>query len=239
MPEVTPGDDLISLVQQSCKRQRLKILDGDILVFTQKIISKAEGQLVPLGQTTPSRLAKQFGREAKKDPRTIEVVLSEARRVVKMERGVLITETHHGWVCAHAGVDASNVPEPDTVALLPKDPDRSAAKLRQQIQKRLGVRVAIIISDTFGRPWREGLTNVAIGVSGMDPFIDYRGRKDPHGRPLTATLIAAVDELASAAELVMGKLDRVPVALIRGFSYKRARGKAKDIIRPAERDLFR
>lgn len=239
IPEVTPGDDLVSLVQESCRQQRLKIKNGDIIVFTQKVVSKAEGRLVHLGQTSPSSLAEQFGREAKKDARAIEVVLSEARRVVKMERGILITETHHGLVCAHAGVDASNVPDPDTVALLPEDPDRSAATLKQAFQKRLGVRVAVIISDTFGRPWREGCTNVAIGVSGMDPFVDYRGRKDPHGRSLTATLIAAADELASAAELVMGKLDRVPVALIRGFSYKRRRGKAKDIIRPAEKDLFR
>lgn len=239
LPEVTPGHDLVSLVLKSCRRQRLKIRDGDILVFTQKVVSKAEGRLVSLEETIPSSLAEQFSREANKDARAIEVVLSEARRIVKMERGVLITETHHGLVCAHAGVDASNVPAPDSVALLPEDPDRSAMKLKREFHKKLSVQIAVIISDTFGRPWRNGLTNVAIGVSGMDPFVDYRGREDPHGRPLTATLIAAADELAAAAELVMGKLDRVPVALIRGYVYKRGRGKAKDLIRPAAKDLFR
>jgi coenzyme F420-0:L-glutamate ligase/coenzyme F420-1:gamma-L-glutamate ligase len=214
---------------------------GDILVITQKVVSKAEGRLVQLAEIKPSSLAEGFAREAGKDPRSVEVVLSEARRVVKMEmdRGILIAETHHGLVCAQAGVDASNVPDPDTVALLPSDPDRSAAQLRRALRKRTGTAPAVIISDTFGRPWREGLTNVAIGIDGMSPFIDYRGKKDPHGRPLTATLIAAADELAGAAELVMGKLDRVPVALIRGYSLPRGRGKAKDLVRPAARDLFR
>jgi coenzyme F420-0:L-glutamate ligase/coenzyme F420-1:gamma-L-glutamate ligase len=219
----------------------LKIVKGDILVFTQKVVSKAEGRLARLDETKPSSLAEGFARETGKDPRSVEVVLSEARRVVKMEmdRGILIAETYHGLVCAQAGVDASNIPDPDTVALLPTDPDRSAAKLRQALKKRTGTAPAVIISDTFGRPWREGLTNVAIGLDGMSPFIDYRGKKDPHGRPLTATLIAAADELAGAAELVMGKLDRVPVALIRGYQLPRGRGKAKDLVRPATRDLFR
>jgi coenzyme F420-0:L-glutamate ligase/coenzyme F420-1:gamma-L-glutamate ligase len=239
IPEVTPGSDLVALVFAACRRQRLKIKDGDILVFTQKVVSKAEGCLVRLEEIRPSSLAEAFGREAGKDPRSVEVVLSEARRVVKMDRGVLIAETHHGLVCAQAGVDASNVPDPGTVALLPTDPDRSAAHLRRTLEKRTGSRLAVIISDTFGRPWREGLTNVAIGIDGMSPMIDYRGQKDPHGRPLTATVIAAADELAAAAELVMGKLDRVPVALIRGYHFTKGRGKAKDLVRPAERDLFR
>lgn len=238
MPEVSPGDDLAELVLESCRRQRTKIKNGDILLFTQKVVSKAEGRLVRLEEIKPSALAEGFGHEAGKDPRSVEVVLSQARRVVKMDRGVLIAETHHGLVCAQAGVDASNVPDLETVALLPSNPDRSAARLRKALQTRTGASVAVIITDTFGRPWREGLTNVAIGIDGMSPFIDYRGKKDPHGRALTASLIAVADELACAAELVMGKLDRVPVALIRGFSL-RGRGKAKDLVRPAERDLFR
>ncbi len=239
IPEVTPDSDLVALVEQSCRRQRLRIQDGDILVFTQKVVSKAEGRLVRLDEITPSSLAERFGREAGKDARSIEVVLSEARRIVKMDRGVLIAETNHGFVCAHAGVDASNIPHMDTVTLLPEDPDRSAAKLKRTFQKRMKVKIAVIISDTFGRPWREGLTNVAIGVNGMVPLVDYQGQKDPQGRPLTATLIAAADELAAAAELVMGKLDRVPVALIRGYAFKPGRGKGKDLIRAPEKDLFR
>jgi coenzyme F420-0:L-glutamate ligase/coenzyme F420-1:gamma-L-glutamate ligase len=239
IPEVTPGSDLVALVLAACRRQHLKIKDEDIFIFTQKVVSKEEGRLVRLEDVEASPLAEGFGREAGKDPRSVEVALSQARRVVKMDRGILIAETHHGLVCAHAGVDASNVPDPGTVALLPSDPDRSAARLRRTLRRRTGASVAVIISDTFGRPWREGLTNVAIGIDGMSPFIDYRGKKDPHGRPLTATLIAAADELAGAAELVMGKLDRVPVALIRGYSLPRGRGKAKDLVRPAERDLFR
>jgi coenzyme F420-0:L-glutamate ligase/coenzyme F420-1:gamma-L-glutamate ligase len=227
------------MVVDACRRQRLRISKGDILVFTQKVVSKAEGRLVRLDAIKPSPLAEGFAREAGKDPRSVEVVLSEARRIVKMDRGILIAETQHGLVCAQAGVDASNIPDPETVALLPTDPDRSAAKLRRTIKKRTGKAPAVIISDTFGRPWREGLTNVAIGLAGMSSFVDYRGKKDPHGRPLTATLIAAADELAGAAELVMGKLDRVPVALIRGYRLPIGRGKAKDMVRPATRDLFR
>ncbi len=239
IPEVTPDSDLVTMVQESCRRQRLRIQDGDILVFTQKVVSKAEGRLVRLDKITPSSLAERFGRESGKDSRSIEVVLSEARRIVKMDRGILIAETNHGLVCAQAGVDASNIPHLDTVALLPENPDRSAAKLKRTFQKRMKVKVAVIISDTFGRPWREGLTNVAIGVDGMVPLVDYQGQKDPQGRPLTATLIAAADELAAAAELVMGKLDRVPVALIRGYAFKPGRGKGRDLIRAPEKDLFR
>jgi len=239
IPEVSPGDDLIDLVLRACRRQRLKMQERDILVFTQKVVSKAEGRLVRLTEIQPSSLAERFGLEAGKDPRSVEVVLSESRRVVKMDRGVLIAETHHGLVCAQAGVDASNVPDPDTVALLPLDPDRSAARLRRRLQEVTGLQLAVIITDTFGRPWREGLTNVAIGIDGMSPVTDYRGREDPQGRKMAATVIASADELAGAAELVMGKLDRVPVALIRGFSFPPGRGKARDLVRPAERDLFR
>ncbi len=239
LPEIAPGSDLVGLVLDACRRSRVSLKDGDILVFTSKVVSKAEGRLIKLPGINPSPLAVGFGREAGKDPRSVEVVLSEARRVVKMDRGILIAETQHGLVCAQAGVDASNIPDPETVALLPEDPDRSAASLRRSILRRTKNKIAIIISDTFGRPWREGLTNVAIGLAGMAPLLDYRGKTDPQGRALTATVIAVADELAGAAELVMGKLDRVPVALIRGYPFSRGRGKASDLVRPADKDLFR
>ncbi len=239
LPEITPGSDLVELAIEAAGNQGLQLSNRDVLVFTQKIVSKAEGRLVRLSDVQPSALAEVFARDGARDPRAVEVVLREARRVVKMDRGILITETHHGLVCAQAGVDASNVPDPETVALLPADPDRSAAQLRSAIRERTGADVAIIISDTFGRPWREGLTNVAIGVNGIAPLLDYRGKQDPHGRPLTATLIAVADELSSAAELVMGKLDRIPVALIRGYSYQLDGGKGADMVRPADKDLFR
>ena len=239
LPEVTPTSDLVGLVIEGAERQDLRILDGDILVFTQKVVSKAEGQLVRLSEVKPSKLAEAFARDGNKDPRSVEVVLGQARRVVKMDRGILITETEHGLVCAHAGVDASNVPDLDTVVLLPEDPDRSAAGLRSAIRERANADVAVIISDTFGRPWREGLTNVAIGVAGISPLVDYRGQHDPQGRSLNATVIAVADELAAAAELVMGKLDRIPVALVRGYSYQTNGGKGTDLVRSADKDLFR
>ena len=239
IPEVTPGTDLVGAILEGLERQDLRPRDRDILVITQKVVSKSEDRLVRLSGVEPSSLAKAFAEDGERDPRAIEIVLNQARRIVKMDRGLLITETWQGMVCAHAGVDASNVPDLDRVALLPADPDRSAADLRASVRDRAGVDVGIIICDTFGRPWREGLVNVAIGIAGMSPLLDYRGQKDPQGRPLTATVIAVADELASAAELVMGKLDRVPVALIRGYDYPAGTGKGVDLVRPAERDLFR
>lgn len=239
LPEVTPDDDLLGLILEGLDRQDLQLRSGDILVITQKVVSKSENRLVRLSEVKPSSLAESFAADGNRDPRSVEVVLGEARRIVKMDRGILITETAQGMVCAHAGVDASNVPDLDRVALLPADPDRSAAALRSSIRERTDADVAVIISDTFGRPWREGLVNVAIGVDGLAPLLDYRGREDPQGRPLLATVIAVADELASAAELVMGKLDRVPVALIQGYSYEAGEGKAADLVRPAEKDLFR
>ena len=239
LPEVTPGSDLVGLLLEGVSRQDLRLRDRDILVITQKVVSKSEGRLVRLSEVKPSSLAESFAQDGNRDPRSVEVVLSEARRIVKMDRGILITETNQGMVCAQAGVDASNVPDLDSVALLPADPDRSAATLRSRIRERAGADVAVIISDTFGRPWREGLVNVAIGIDGLSPLLDYRGQTDPQGRPLLATVIAVADELASAAELVMGKLDRVPAALIRGYAFEPGSGKAADLVRPAERDLFR
>jgi coenzyme F420-0:L-glutamate ligase / coenzyme F420-1:gamma-L-glutamate ligase len=194
---------------------------------------------VDLGTVEPSALAKGYAARWGKDPRQIEVVLRESRRVVRMDRGIVISETHHGFVCANAGVDASNVPGEDTVCLLPADPDASAARLRQALARRLGVEAPVVVSDSFGRAWRFGITDIAIGVSGMHPLADYRGRKDPHGFPLEASVLAIADELAAAAELVMGKTDGVPLAIVRGYAYERGDGTGRDLLMPPERDMFR
>jgi coenzyme F420-0:L-glutamate ligase/coenzyme F420-1:gamma-L-glutamate ligase len=231
--------DLAQVIVEAALARDLTFISGDILVVTQKIVSKAEGQLVDLHDITPSPFAMQVAKVQDKDPQIVEVVLRESRRVVRMAQRTIIAETHHGFICAHAGVDESNVAGEGTVALLPVDSDASARQLRQDIQQRTGVELAVIISDTFGRPWREGLVNVAIGIAGMAPFKDYRGLLDTEGRMLKVTTLAVADELASAAELVMGKLDRVPVALIRGYSYTPGEGAATQMLRAPERDLFR
>jgi coenzyme F420-0:L-glutamate ligase/coenzyme F420-1:gamma-L-glutamate ligase len=236
VPEVRPGDDLAELIVRA-ERQELR--SGDILVVTHKIVSKAEGRLVDLRTVEPSALAKGFAARYEKDPRQFEVVLRESRRIVRMDRGLVISETHHGFVCANAGVDASNVPGDYVVCLLPVDPDASAARLRAALSARTGSDLAVIVSDSFGRTWREGITNVAIGVAGMDPLADYRGETDPHGFPLAASVLAIADELAAAAELVMGKTAGIPVALIRNYPYKPAPGTAHDLLMEPERDLFR
>jgi coenzyme F420-0:L-glutamate ligase/coenzyme F420-1:gamma-L-glutamate ligase len=236
IPEVQPGDDLSELISRTAGED---LRAGDILIVTHKIVSKAEGRLVDLRAIEPSALAKGFAARYERDPRQIEVVLRESRRIVRMDRGLIIAETRHGFVCANAGVDVSNVPGDDRVCLLPVDPDASAARLRKAIVARTGFNLAVIVSDSFGRPWREGITNVAIGVSGMDPLADYRGQRDPHGRPLEASVLAAADELAAAAELVMGKTAGIPVAIVRGYPYERGSGTGKDLLMPPERDLFR
>jgi coenzyme F420-0:L-glutamate ligase/coenzyme F420-1:gamma-L-glutamate ligase len=239
LPEVQPGDDLASLILEGARQAGLEIVDGDVLVVTQKIVSKSEDRIVSLSSVEPTSLARNFAQSHGKDARAVEVSLREASRVVKMDRGVLITETRHGFVCANSGVDDSNVPGAESVSLLPLEPDRSAERLRTEIERRTGVSIAVILSDTFGRPWREGVTNVAIGVSGMAPVLDYRGSADSGGKILETTMIAVADELAAAAELVMGKLDRVPVALIRGYDFSPAAGSAKALVRDPRRDLFR
>jgi coenzyme F420-0:L-glutamate ligase / coenzyme F420-1:gamma-L-glutamate ligase len=239
LPDVTPGTDLAQVIVAASQAQGLTFGRGDILVVTQKIISKAEGQLVDLHTVTPSPFAVQVATVQEKDPQVVEVVLRETKRVVKMAQRTIIAETHHGFVCAHAGVDESNVAGEGTVALLPVDADASAQRLRHDIRERIGVELGIIISDTFGRPWREGLVNVAIGVAGLEPLKDYRGLPDTEGRILKVTTLAVADELASAAELVMGKLDRVPVALIRGYAYTPGEGTAAQLVRAPEKDLFR
>ena len=235
-PEVRPGDDLAALVRGALARD---LHPGDILVVTHKVVSKAEGRLVDLRTVQPSALAKRYATDHGKDPRQIEVVLRESRRIVRMDRGIVISETHHGFVCANAGVDASNVPGEDTVCLLPIDPDASASRLREALADDPGVEVAVVISDSFGRAWRHGITDVAIGVAGMDPIADYRGQTDPHGYPMEASVLAVADELAAAAELVMGKTEGIPLAVVRGYAYTPAPGTGKDLLMPPERDMFR
>ena len=239
IPIVTPGMDLAALIQQAALAAPLTLQAGDILVVTQKVVSKAEGHLIVLQDITPSPLAQNFAQQWGKDPRHVEVVLQQSRRIVKMDRGVLITETHHGFICANAGVDQSNIEGEEVVAVLPPDPDASARAIRQALRERLGFDVAVIISDTFGRPWRHGLVNIAIGLSGIEAIKDYTGQLDAQGYELRVTALAIADELAAAAELVMNKLDNVPVAVIRGYDYPRGEGSLTQLVRAAERDLFR
>jgi len=238
LPEFAPGDDLARILIRAVQQQGLLIKQGNVFVAAQKIVSKTEGRLVRLDSVRPSERAKQWAAKYQKDARVIEIVLKEAKRIVRMERGVIIAETHQGFVCANAGVDISNVPE-ETATLLPENPDRSARLLQEQLAREFGVHVAVVISDTFGRPWREGLVNVALGVAGMMPLADYRGEHDAQGKTLSATVIALADELAAAAGLVMGKLDRVPAAVLQGVTIQEGTGSGRDLIRPEERDLFR
>lgn len=238
MPEIRKGDDFATSIANAAKKAGLRFEEGDILVVAQKIVSKAEGSVVSLGTVKPSEKAQALAAELKKDARAVELVLRESRRILRSER-VLITETHHGFVCANAGIDHSNVPGEDRVTLLPRDPDDSAEKLAAELSKRTEKRIAVIISDTFGRPWRLGLTNVAVGASGLPVLLDLRGTRDREGKPLTATVLAVADELAAAAGLLMGKAEGTPVVLIRGYRYKPAVEKAARMVRPASEDLFR
>jgi coenzyme F420-0:L-glutamate ligase/coenzyme F420-1:gamma-L-glutamate ligase len=239
LPEIDRGADLASLIVQAAQRQDTPLEPGDVLVVTQKIVSKAEGRLVPLAGIVPSPLATSWGGAHGADPRLVELVLRESRRIVRMERGVIIAETSHGFVCANAGVDLSNVDGGTHAALLPEDPDRSARAIRDGLRTLAGYDVAVIVSDTFGRPFREGLVDVAIGVAGMRPLASYVGRTDPHGYPLKATVQASADEIAAASGLASGKLDRVPVTVARGVRFIAEEGTARDLLRAKERDLFR
>ncbi len=238
IPEVRRGDDVAAIVTDAAHRQGTPITTGDVLVIGQKIVSKAEGRMIALADVVASPVAVAMAKDQARDPRVVEVILRESRRIVRMDHGLLITETHHGWICANAGVDQSNV-DPESVALLPEDSDRSARELRDRIRTLAGATVAVIVADTFGRPWREGLTNVAIGVAGMAPLVSYLGEVDPAGRPLTATVLALADELASAAEPVMGKLARIPAALVRGLPFAPSDEGSKALVRDPARDLFR
>jgi len=238
LPEVRAGDDLPGLILAAAERGP-KIAARDVLVVTQKVVSKAEGRVVALADVTPSARAQKLAAETEKDPRLVELILRESRGIVRQRGPVLITETHHGFICANAGIDASNVGPEGVVCLLPEDPDRSARAIRDAVRERTGADVAVVISDTFGRPWREGHTNVAVGLAGMLPYVDYVGQVDPHGYELRVSTLCAADELAAAAELVQNKLDGVPVAIIRGYDYPRGEGSAREIVRAREKDLFR
>ncbi len=231
LPEIREGDDLAALIAV-----RAAFEDGDVLVVAQKVVSKAEGRVVRLAEVEPSEEAKSIAVGA--DPRQIEVILREAARIVRVRPPLVIAETRHGFVCASAGVDASNAPEPDSLVLLPEDPDASAARLRDRLREETGAEVGVIVSDSFGRAWRQGTTDVAIGTAGIQPLLDLKGVRDATSYELHATVIAVADELAGAAELVMGKTEGVPAAVIRGVD-ARGDGRARELVMPAERDLFR
>lgn len=245
LPEVRKGDDLGGLIVDSWRQlvaedPSLAPLPGDVLVVTQKIVSKAEGAVVDLATVEPRPEAVAFAAQFDRDPRQVEVVLREAVEILRMERGVIICRTRHGYVCANAGVDASNVGAEGTVTLLPEDPDRSAREIRDRIARDLGVQVGIVVSDSFGRPWRWGIVDVALGVAGFGPLDDQRGRPDADGRVMHATIVAVADEIASAAELASGKVSRRPLVLVRGATLPGGNGSVReDVVMPPEADLFR
>ena len=240
MPEMGPGDDLAGLMVDAAAAQGTPIEGGDILVVTQKVVSKVEGKVMSYEDVEASPLAITITEGHRRDPRHTEMILRESVRIVRMDRGVIIAETKHGFYCANAGIDASNIPGNSTIALLPDDSDVSAQRIREAVRQRLGVNVAVIVSDTFGRPWRNGAANVAIGVAGMDPLLDYVGAPDAHGNILHTTQIAVADELAATAELVTGKSLGIPVSIIRGYSFEPMEGASiKRLLRTGERDLFR
>jgi coenzyme F420-0:L-glutamate ligase / coenzyme F420-1:gamma-L-glutamate ligase len=242
--EIAPGTDLGLLIYRAIQAQDVTLQQGDILVVTQKIVSKAEGRVVKLAEIEPSAFAHMTAQANGKDPRQIEAVLRESKSIIRMNHGVLITETQQGFICANSGIDESNVSGgTGEVTLLPIDSDRSANELRTRLQalssESEGFEIALIISDTWGRPWRNGQVNMAIGSAGLEPLSDYRGQVDPYGYELHASVIAVADELAAAAELVMGKIDRVPVALIRGYAYTPGTSTAQTLLRDPATDMFR
>lgn len=238
MPEVKEGSDIAELLLTALDRSRLRLRDRDIVVVKQKIVSKAEGQVVRLADIVPGAPAKNLAKAEAKDSKLMELVLRESVRVVRRGHGVVITETKHGFVCANSGVDQSNVGK-GFASLLPKDSDKSARRLRKKLEARTGKRLAVLVTDTFGRPWRKGQTDVAIGCSGMDPLVSLRGKADRFGYALRVTEPAVADEVAGAAELVTGKLDRVPVAVVRGVRYARGDGGVRSLVMQRDRDLFR
>lgn len=237
--DVTPGVSIADRLLDAVHRSRQRFQAGDILVVKHKIISKAEARLVDLRTIKPSAESTAWAERYNLDPRVIELALRESRAVIRRQNGVLITETEHGFLCANSGIDVSNVDGGRTALLLPKDSDRSADNLRRTLRKRTGLAIPVIITDSFGRPWREGLTEFAIGIAGIKPLRDDRGRRDPKGYRLKASVEAIADELASAAGLVCGKLNRTPACIVRGFNFVPGRGGVKDLLRPAATDLFR
>jgi coenzyme F420-0:L-glutamate ligase/coenzyme F420-1:gamma-L-glutamate ligase len=231
--DIGPNDNLVDLVLESTEIQ-----DDDILVFSQKIVSKNEGRILSLSSVNPSLLANGISSSYNKDPRLMELILSESKRIVRMENGIIIVETNHGFVCANAGIDESNVQD-GYATLLPEDPDRSANLLKERIEKKTGKNIAVIISDTFGRPFRLGQTDVAIGVAGIEPILDYSGKPDTFGKIMQVTAIAIADEICSATELVMGKVEKCPVALVRNYKFNFSDAKIQNLLRPKHEDLFR
>lgn len=238
--DIRKGDELGGIIADAAKRHNRKILDGDILVVAQKIISKAEGRIVDLRTVSPGRMAIKMAKEQGKDPRVVEIILRESVSIVKAKSGIIISETKHGFVCANAGVDQSNAKGKESAILLPIDPDRSARRLSESIERKTGVKIAVVITDTFGRPFRNGQANMAIGVAGFKPIRSYIGKRDMYGRKMRVTEIAVADEIASAAELVMGKSERIPVAIVRGYRFEKAPNPTiNELIRPRKSDLFR
>jgi coenzyme F420-0:L-glutamate ligase / coenzyme F420-1:gamma-L-glutamate ligase len=237
--DIEPGDSLADKLVESLWQRKIAFAPGDILVVKHKIISKAEGRVVDLATMKPSAESISWARKYKLDARVIELALGESRAVIRRKNGVLITETQHGFICANSGVDVSNVDGGGHALLLPADPDRSARRLHLALKKTTNLAIPIIITDSFGRPWREGLADFCIGIAGMKALRDDRGRRDPHGYALHASLEAVADELAAAAGLVCGKLNRTPACIIRGFPYEPHRGRTRDLLRPASTDLFR
>ena len=240
IPDVNSGDNLGEIIVSKLEDQGESFRDGDVAVISQKIVSKAEGRIFNLSRVTPSTFAMMVAKEAGKDPRQVEVILRESKKIVRMKGGHLITETRHGFICANSGVDASNVAKgKELVTVLPLDPDASADRIGKSIKKLTGKNVPVIITDTFGRAWRMGQVNFAIGVSGMKPIHDYKGTRDMYRHILRVTEIAVADELASAGELVMNKADKIPAALVRGYKFRRGKGSGRELLRPEEMDLFR
>ncbi len=237
--EIKPGDSVIKKLLQSLRENNLAFEAGDILVIKHKIVSKAEGRIVDLATIKPSAASIAWAKKYNLDARVIELALRESRAVIRRKNGVVITETHHGFICANSGVDVSNVDGGRHALLLPADPDRSARELHRELKKHTALTIPVLITDTFGRPWREGLVDFCIGIAGMKAVRDDRGRRDPHGYTLHASLEAVADELACAAGLVCGKLNRTPACIIRGFRFERARGRTRDLLRPVASDLFR
>jgi coenzyme F420-0:L-glutamate ligase/coenzyme F420-1:gamma-L-glutamate ligase len=238
VPEVKAGVDLSRLFMDAAERNRVSLRDRDVVVVKHKVVSKAEGRVVALDEVSPGAEALRLARREGKDPRLVELILRESVRVVRAGHGVIITETKHGFVCANSGIDQSNVGQ-GHAALLPVDPDRSARRLRVALEKATGKKLAVVVSDTFGRPWRTGQTDIAIGCSGISPLLPYAGKKDRFGYRLRVTEPAVVDEIAGAAELAIGKLKGIPFAIVRGVEYRRSETGVKGLILPKERDLFR
>jgi coenzyme F420-0:L-glutamate ligase/coenzyme F420-1:gamma-L-glutamate ligase len=237
--EIKPGDSLPEEFLNALRQNTLAFESGDILIVKHKIVSKSEGQIVDLSTITPSAESRAWAKKYKLDARLIGLSLRESTGVIRRKNGVLITETRHGFICANSGVDVSNVDGGNHALLLPADPDRSARRIHRELKKRTSLHIPILITDTFGRPWREGLVDFCIGIAGMKALRDDRGRHDSHGYTLHASLEAIADELAAAAGLVCGKLNRTPACIIRGFSYQAAQGRTRDLLRPKAADLFR